>query len=747
MRAISGSFHRIDKNYLLNSKGKINFHPGFSTTFGLFRAISLLLTSIVFMLAPGQRLLFDKLGFLLFLVISSFIFVYLYNRAIKRSDNLAVYVLAESVILAIIVALTGGLDSPFIWYALNPVMIASAYLPFFMPWTLMSVYLLFSILEDLYFEGANFSLLGFFSNYLGLISALFLMALAFQIFSGIYRVLAVQSQALEEQQEKLTEAYNSLEKNHQRSKSLSDFQREAVACKNTSDVYRKLVEYAEDVFPLQKAAVLVLDSPTPFLNPTHQILFTVVPPDIPHNFISEELNLAELARRWSEPGKDEVAISEDNSWLSLPLRLNDYSIMAIFVGWLPPGKSFANFQSELNFFINFAQQTVCNIFNLKRTEQTMQRMTALYEAVETISSRDDIKEVIDLFAAYARALTGNKKVIFWLDKTSVKEDSSLNNRIYTVKGEKDVLPESYWYEPLIAAWSRIQKTPHSVEHLVYDSQGKPVARLLCMPVKSRSHCFGLLAALQPKDAFNTEEVMQTLSFMANLAAVAIERNIAELFSDKMLLLEEQNRIANEIHDSVSQNLFSVVYGAEAIIRQGDTLSPNEKKQILQAIRDVTAKTAKELRLLIYRLSPRHRGDHTFVSELEKQLNGLAELNQIDIDFNISGKEEYLNAAIRRAFYRIVKEATNNAIRHGKSKNIKVDLLMDPFESQLFIQDDGKGCDIDLYSTNAESSARKLGVVNMTELARSLQGHLNIESKVGEGTKISVSVPTSPVPEN
>jgi signal transduction histidine kinase len=377
----------------------------------------------------------------------------------------------------------------------------------------------------------------------------------------------------------------------------------------------------------------------------------------------------------------------------------------------------------------------------RQAEKTLRHISSLYEAVETISSRDDPREIIELFAAYAKALTGCEKIIFWMEPLQDKKTGEEQNFIYTVKGNRSIFPDELWQPGLLQAWSEIRESPRLVVRDIKDASREEAGQLICIPVKSRSRCFGMLAALQSRKSENTDEIMPTLSFLADLSAISIERNISEQFADRMLLVEEQKRIANEMHDSISQNLFSIVYGLDVIVKKVDYL-PAEHRQALCTIRDAASQTARELRMLIYRLSPRHRGDSTFVQEISNYLDGLGTLNEVYIEFNQTGREEYLTSPMRRAFYRIIKEATGNAVRHGKCSALTVTLEMGPYCSSLKVADNGRGFDISLYKETDESG--KLGLVNMRELAFSLQGTFNIESTIGQGTVVTCSVPASPV---
>ncbi|MDO9573351.1 MAG: ATP-binding protein [Candidatus Contubernalis sp.] len=562
--------------------------------FKLIRFISLLFTSVFYLLGPPLSPPFFKLGVIFLVFTAALLSLRIYDRNRDKPKVVGMLVALETMGVGVLLVFTGGLQSPFILYSLNPLVMATAYLPLYLTWVFLGVFLTAAILEDFFLFGRLESVVQVLYQESYLILFIILVTAAMQIFVRLFFSMARQSQQLHQQQQELYTAYQNLSENH--------------------------------------------------------------------HIIQEKLK----------------------------------------------------------------------------------HISSLYEAVETVSTRKDLKEVINLFAAYAKALTGSEKVVLWIEQDSVKTMEPEQNYIYSVRGRKSYFPEKYWHAALLKAWSKIQDDPEPVTQRVLDPALNISGQLVCMPVKSRSRCYGLLAVLQSGDSQNIDEIMQILGFLADLSAVSIERNLADIFADKLLLIEEQNRIANEIHDGISQNLFSIVYGVDVLSKGEDFTEVSRTR--LKEIRNLAATTAKEIRFLIYRLSPRHRGDDTFVKELKTYLESLGNLNQVIIDFNVKGKEEFLKPAIRNAFYRIVKEATGNAVRHGESTKISVDLGMTPFGSNLKISDNGKGFDTSLYNDGYKRN-QGLGLVNMRELVMSLHGTLYIDSEHGKGTKVICTVPfTLPVEE-
>ena len=518
-------------------------------------------------------------------------------------------------------------------------------------------------------------------------------------------------------------------------------------CKTEEDLLSGLLQASLTAFPLSGAIALLFSKPLLPDNLTPKTNIKTI--HLPGK--SASLNtpvLGEVRKRWQDFSTQKLLTGEKNDWLALPLWSTRDRLAAVFAAEIQADAKISGFIDTLSLFVSFSEQVIQKLSSLRLAEKTLEHITSLYEAVETVSMREDPQKAIDLFAAYARALTGCEKVIFWLEAPPEPKAGKELGSFYAVKGKKIVFPEEVWRTSLLEAWSEIRHAPRPLikEVEAGDPFQNKQGQLLCVPVGSRARCFGMLAALQLQDRYNVEVIIQTLSFLSELGAIAIERVMADHFAHKLLVIEEQDRIANEIHDSISQNLFSIVYGLDALHKKMIASIEPEQQQTLTMIRDLAAQTARELRSLIHRLSPRHRGDNAFLNEVGTYLDSLANLNGLSIDFQVEGREEFLNQSARWAFYRIIKEATSNAVRHGGCSKITVKLVMNPLYSNLEIMDNGRGFDVSLYSKPSKTGG-KLGLVNIRELALTLKGRLNIESEIGKGTTVHCSVPATPPPSD
>jgi len=716
--------------------------------FTVLRYLTLLFTSLVFLLGPYSffpaAFPTAKVALVVVLFGLAALSVRVYALYQRNSQVVKVLAFAETLGITGLVIFTGGMGSPFVWYMLIPLVLSSMHLPYPYTWAFVILFLSGSMMGDLYLQGADSAIYATALSHIDLLLLFPLLTLVTQVFARIYYTLAEQSHQLELQQEELVGAYIDLSKNHQLMQTLSDFQRNTVTCKKEYDIYTRLVAAVSFAFPLEWAAVLDLDEPLfPERTQPFEGYELVGDNKVSKKYLETHV-VQELRDRWQElfSGRG-ILLGQDQGWLAAPIHLEKKKTISLLVVQAKDLNSRNQFKDTIVFFIQFAEQLIQGLRSVRQTEETLQHLSNIYEAVETVSRRSDPREILDLFSSYARSLTGSEKIIFWVEGVESEAGSSDGSEsIYSVKGQVSVFPEEYWQEPLLRAWSEIKDNPVPLVQVVQDEDGKNIGQMVCVPVKSWARCFGLLAALHGKKNYSVDETLQKLTFLSKMAAIAIERNLTEIFTDKLLLLEEQKRIANEIHDSISQNLFSIVYGLESVSKHSEKLDSPLKRQIT-SIQEVASRTAKELRVLIYRLSPRKRGDETFVKEVRQYLDGLANINDIEIDFRVEGSEEYLNPAMRSAFYRIVKEATGNSIRHGKCSSLQVKLEMTPFTANLDIIDDGNGFDVEaLYEQNRFNGG--LGILNMQELTHSLQGSFEIHSTPGEETRVICHVPTSPV---
>jgi signal transduction histidine kinase len=234
------------------------------------------------------------------------------------------------------------------------------------------------------------------------------------------------------------------------------------------------------------------------------------------------------------------------------------------------------------------------------------------------------------------------------------------------------------------------------------------------------------------DAFDDRD-QELIEMLAAHAAIGIENARLWERSRELSVVEERNRVARELHDSVTQNLFGVVLAAEAAATLLDR-DPDEARQQLGRVQELARAGMEELRSLIFELRPAALADEGLAATLRKHLAVLRRVHHQDIALKVAGAPRPGGANDGDVF-RIAQEAVHNAVRHADADHIRVGLQARNGHLVLTVDDDGVGFD----PGEAAMRARRLGLTSMEERAKALGGVLTIASRPGAGTKVRLEL--------
>jgi signal transduction histidine kinase len=199
--------------------------------------------------------------------------------------------------------------------------------------------------------------------------------------------------------------------------------------------------------------------------------------------------------------------------------------------------------------------------------------------------------------------------------------------------------------------------------------------------------------------------------------------------------EERNRLARELHDSVTQALYGVTLYSEAAAGHLGLGHTDRVAEHLQELQDTAQEALAEMRLLIFELRPPILEELGLVAALQARLQAVEGRAGLRTEFK-TNVEERLPSDVEEGLYRIALEALNNALRHAQASNIEVHLRQDELGTTLEIADDGIGFDL---ATARERGG--MGLAAMEERAAELGGRLTVESAAGEGTSVRVRLLT------
>ncbi len=233
----------------------------------------------------------------------------------------------------------------------------------------------------------------------------------------------------------------------------------------------------------------------------------------------------------------------------------------------------------------------------------------------------------------------------------------------------------------------------------------------------------------PGRVFTADEMRLAETVALDLAA-AIESARLSRQARAAAVAEERSRLARELHDSITQTLYSVSILAEALPRVLER-DLEDAKRNARLMRQVVLGALAEMRTLLFELRPEAldtAGLPVLLGQLAESLRGRA---RVGVELNFEGKLE-LPPNIKIGLYRITQEAFNNIARHARATHVTAAVQNLPDRVLLTIQDDGRGFDPDSVQ------AQQMGLRMMRERAEGLGLQLAIESRVRRGTKLAVT---------
>jgi signal transduction histidine kinase len=235
------------------------------------------------------------------------------------------------------------------------------------------------------------------------------------------------------------------------------------------------------------------------------------------------------------------------------------------------------------------------------------------------------------------------------------------------------------------------------------------------------------------DAFDGED-QALIELLAAHASIAITNARLYEKSRELSILSERNRLALELHDVVSQKLFSVMLTAEAAATEMNRDLPAARAH-LERVRELTAQALEELRSLILGLRPPELDRDGFEATLGKDVEMLARTHGTDIRLEVAPGFGLDGEGCELALLRIAHEALHNAIRHARAEHVVVRLAGESDRAILEVSDDGVGFEPDA----PDLRSRHLGLTSMEERADELGGRLRIRSAPGAGTTVRIEL--------
>ena len=263
--------------------------------------------------------------------------------------------------------------------------------------------------------------------------------------------------------------------------------------------------------------------------------------------------------------------------------------------------------------------------------------------------------------------------------------------------------------------------------------GENYSTILTVPIPIGDSVFGYITFYYVQAQEFSQEYLSLGRTLGDQAALAIENARLRQQAEQLAVLEERSRLARELHDSVTQLLYSLTLFAEAGQRMNKAGDPERTEQFLVRLSETARQAHKEMRLLVFELRPPTVELEGLVGALQHRLDAVEKRSGIETCLQVEGNFD-LSPAIEDELFRVAVEALNNALKHASATQVIVRLQARDHTFSLQVVDNGKGFDLD-----AASNGGGMGLPGMRERVEKMRGSLQILSKPGAGAQVIVNL--------
>jgi signal transduction histidine kinase len=364
-------------------------------------------------------------------------------------------------------------------------------------------------------------------------------------------------------------------------------------------------------------------------------------------------------------------------------------------------------------------------------------LRAVSDAVLAVASQQSVEDVLQQLVHRARELAGARHAALGLP------DGEGGFSAFLVSGMSDELiaalgplPRQHGLLGAILEGTGSYRTPDIHRHPRFRGwwprEHPDMRSFLGVPIVAPE---GVIGAFYLTDKQGAAEFgpadEELIELLAAHAAIAITNARLYEHSRELSIVSERNRLALDLHDAVSQKLFSLVLTAEAA---GTQLArdPAAAAAHVARLQELAAEALEELRALILELRPPALERDGLCGALRKHVDVLRRLHRVEIDLDVDDAVGDASPAGRdREILRIAQEALHNAVRHSGAGRVGIRLARAGAGVVLEVSDDGAGFD----PADPEVRSRRLGLTSMEERAQRLGGRLEIRSAPGAGTTV------------
>jgi signal transduction histidine kinase len=235
-----------------------------------------------------------------------------------------------------------------------------------------------------------------------------------------------------------------------------------------------------------------------------------------------------------------------------------------------------------------------------------------------------------------------------------------------------------------------------------------------------------------------QEEVQSIATLANQLAVIIKTRMLIEEKEKRILLEERNRIARDIHDGIAQSIAGALMKLETAQRHWEK-APEKSIHLVSDSMERLRDSLKQVRQSIYALRPYPTERVGLQSAILQKINEFEKETELVFVFEERGKPEVISRMVEKILFDTFQESVQNIIKHAKATNVEILLSYQKENILLRIKDDGVGFSLLEAMLKAQKEPH-FGILSMNDSAEKIGASLQIDSKLGAGTEICMTVP-------
>jgi len=369
----------------------------------------------------------------------------------------------------------------------------------------------------------------------------------------------------------------------------------------------------------------------------------------------------------------------------------------------------------------------------ERVQQRTHDLVVLYNLITIISENWRLQDLLELSLVLTlETVKADRGVIYLVDE---KDAPDLKPVIQRGFGNDFQVEVGNMPDDLLAQEVLKRQKPLSLDTLGENpdfAKFKGMTSYAGIPIHARGVIRGVFSLFANEEGVFGSEEMALLASIADHLGIGIENSILYEQSRESAALEERHRLARNLHDSVSQLLYSLTLmtgTTKKMLEQGADLEA--VKQSVARLGETAHQALREMRLLLYELRPAVLDSEGLVNALQHRIGAVEKQLGVEVDLQAKELPELPNN-IEDGLYHIALEALNNIVKHSGSKAATINFTSKDDFIVMEISDDGRGFETDLFQ-------KGLGLRSMRERGQMLESEVVVESKPGEGTRVTVEV--------